>query len=268
MVSISTSVIYVAMCLINYREVLQDLIKSLGDCRSGKPKTLDSTNDKMNQIVRGYMVYITVGVSSYILMMFFDNSLETCHRNKATFNSRNTCGLYSNAWYFYDLDFFLIKHIVLFVQTLINGGLIAVAGSATCIIYAASEILAAKIEHLQDLIEDAAKNVKRQNMDNIKRKLVFCVAYHLDIIRIVGLLGKIVGFTCFVHITATAIVMGLGISMLIVFHSPKFISHAVGFAIGLFVACRGGQRLVDKVNIVNSFWYSRLDVNPKNIHYF
>lgn len=122
-------------------------------------------------------IYTSVGCIVYGLFGFFET--ESCENIKNINHSLNVCGLMSNSWLPYDIDYTPVKHIILFLQVVATLAELNIGSCSVNIVLACAEILIVRIDHFILQLNTVFKYEQSERKQNVIR----CIEYHNQIIE-------------------------------------------------------------------------------------
>lgn len=157
------------------------VIKELGTyTQFGKPKNVDEVNDRMNLLVKVHWIYTCVGVFFYA----FTKSInaKACEAAKLKNNSLNVCGMMTNIWLNFNIDYFPVKQMFYILQIIGALGYLCIGSGSVNIVLVSTEHLICRIDHFMEQLSGV---FKLQSENDQKKKLRWCINYHNYIIKYV-----------------------------------------------------------------------------------
>ncbi|CAG9859092.1 unnamed protein product [Phyllotreta striolata] len=206
-----------------------------------KPMDFEETNKRYNKYAIMHLVYIhTLILTSSLSSNVF--KVETCRRENEEKGMHEVCGLYLYTWLPFDIDFTPVRQMYLLWQIISGQFVHSFIGVCAWMVLESSEHVAIRFKHSGYLFTVAA-----DEEDDQKRRLLLnkAVKYHKNSIRLAELLEDIYSVFMFAHMFMTSVILGYDLYSFIQTPQLSTFMMCIGWVVGVFLVCQGGQRLQD-----------------------
>lgn len=170
---------YVLACNIYKRNLIKTFIVALGDFSTfGKPKSINTLNKRIDFLVKIHILFNILGGLTYATHGLIE--VKICEASRQKNHSWNVCGLLVNTWWFVNVDFFPVKHILLLCEVTAGVFIVICVSCSENIVWASTELLICRIEDFKGKLEYIKK---AETLEGKKKIMAICVRYHLNIIK-------------------------------------------------------------------------------------
>lgn len=170
---------YIILCFIFRVNMLTNLVDALGDYTEfGRPSDADDANKKIDLLVKIHWIYTSVGVLVYGMYGVWQTKM--CEEVKLKNGSLNICGLMSNTWFPFEIDYFPVKQIIWAWQVSGTFGFMNMGSCSVSIVLASCEHVILRIEHFKQILSTV---FTLDTMEARRQRLYLCVKYHNYIIE-------------------------------------------------------------------------------------
>ncbi|KAJ8982434.1 hypothetical protein NQ317_007782 [Molorchus minor] len=144
----------------------------------GMPSGTIEFNIKLNKFSRWHQFYISFAVAGLTMSQLLD--MRECKKINAQMGIKDVCGLATNIWTPFDVDYFPVKQIIYLIQ--LHSAYYSYAASSTISfsILESMKHIIFRMRHVTDLFVDA---FNEENYEKRKAALGRCIDYHNFIIR-------------------------------------------------------------------------------------
>nr|XP_015838586.1 PREDICTED: uncharacterized protein LOC107398582 [Tribolium castaneum] len=220
----------------------------------GVPPGYENVETKLGFYSKFLFAYVTVAGVVYNFMRFIEKG-ECENMTGKDFNE--VCGLMSPLWIPISLNNNSLVYCAIFLYVLICSQMVIKVG--LMISYHATEMahhIILRIDHLKLMI---VKCFDLEYNELQRRKLRQCILYHTEILDFASRLDECFSTGMFTHIFMTGAIFAC-IEKQFIDGEHQFCAavHFIGWVLTLFVACLGGQHLINaSESIPESIWFSQ-----------
>lgn len=105
---------------------------------------------------------------------------KQCEKENEELGIHEVCGLFTYAWFPFNIDFFPVKHIYLFSQLFGAHYVYMMAGLAAWMVLESVEHIATRIRHVVFLFDQA---LKEEDPKTRRQKFNLAVRYHVAVLK-------------------------------------------------------------------------------------
>lgn len=163
------------------RKTLVELFRKLEDLTYGTPKYYHKKNKFLDFLVHFFCYYSLIVTVIFAITGLLDKN--NCNSNKSSGeNSKNVCGMMTNTWLPFDIDYSPMKEIVFALQVLSAGHCLYLGG---CTVFSPSVCTELIVVKIQDFIHLLNTVFEMKSKEEMRRRLNLCIEYHKHIIELV-----------------------------------------------------------------------------------
>nr|UTN00938.1 odorant receptor [Semanotus bifasciatus] len=228
----------------------------------GKPPGIVDFNRKLNRLAKWHQIYICGGIVSLCSAQILE--IKACKANNVEKGIHDVCGLATNIWFPFDVDFFPLKQIIYLLQLYSAYFSFATSSTISFSIMESTEHVIYRIMHVKDLFIEALN----EESQTLRRSLLKrCIGYHNFVIRAAESLSESYGTCIFVHVLLTGAILACNGCQLLQGVHLNSIALFTGWFMSLLMVGFVGQRLTDECFILRDAiygtkWYD-LDVETQ-----
>nr|CAM84023.1 olfactory receptor 25 [Tribolium castaneum] len=231
---------------------LELLLLDLSDFKTyGKPPNFDKVRKRMD--LYAHLIFFYSMFGSFVYNMDKIILIDKC---KEARRINEVCGSAIPFWTPFETeDLFTLTLVITYV--LINIFVVVkVAMTVSVQVLEISSHINLRIEQLKIFIAgcfDRDFKASRERLD-------FCIRYHNVIIDFSERFSRCFSYVMFIHLAITGIIIGCLENQIVQEHQPEAMLHMGGWSTATFIACYGGQLLMDaSTSIADEFyncpWY-------------
>ncbi|XP_044267457.1 uncharacterized protein LOC123013144 [Tribolium madens] len=231
---------------------LELLLLDLSDFKTyGKPPNFDKVRKRMDFYAHLVFFYSMFGTFVYNMDKII--LIEKCKKSRKI---NEVCGSALPFWTPFETEnLFILTFVITYV--LINIFIVVkVALTVSVQVLEIASHINLRIEQLKILIAscfDKDSKASRERLD-------FCIRYHNVIIDYSERFSRCFSYVMFIHLAITGIIIGCLENQIVQEHQPEAMLHMGGWSTATFIACYGGQLLMDaSTSIADEFyncpWY-------------
>nr|XP_023019069.1 putative odorant receptor 85d [Leptinotarsa decemlineata] len=229
----------------------------------GKPIEFDEINQKYNRYSQYHYCYAEFAVFVVLLGSNIFKSRQ-CRVENEQRHLHEVCGLFSYTWMPFNIDFFPVKQIYLFIQLIGGHFVYAVVLHSAWMVLETIEHIVIRIRHVAHLFNEA---LAAQDPEERREKFNSVVRYHIQVLGLQSKMNHIYSVFMFIIIIMNGAIMGYGVYAYMKEGNISPIVIALEWFIGSFIICHGGQRIQDEsisvgTALYNTDW-SRCETNLK-----
>ncbi|EFA02941.1 odorant receptor 93 [Tribolium castaneum] len=245
---------YMTMIYVKNQPKVALLLRDLSKFQFGKPPGFEEKERILGFLSQFFFYYCVMAVMVYNLVKLLQK--PDCEKMNEIKGLKENCGLLTPTWLPFDINYFPAFHLTflyVFISTQILMKL-ALIISFNALEMAYHVIL--RIDHLKIMITEC---LDQRNYEVSRRKLKTCILYHLEILSLSNRLNDCFSNIMFAHLTITAAICGC-LEKQFVDGDNRLgaLLHVCGWISALFVACIGGQHLLNaSLSIPDAIWSSK-----------
>ncbi|XP_018578867.1 odorant receptor 49b-like [Anoplophora glabripennis] len=227
----------------------------------GKPPKFDERNEQLNRFSRYHYIYINLASFAFLSVTNIFKSHQ-CIKENQEYNFNEVCGLITNAWLPFDIDYFPLKQIYATLQVFSIFYVYVTAGTVTWLVVEVVEHISVRIDHIKHLFTSA---LKEKDPEEMKRNFRFAVQYHSWFLELEDELNKSFSIPMFSMMLLGAPILGCAaFGYMEVTGANSLLVICLSWFNALALVSFGGQRLINEnltiaEEIYNSKW---VDVAP------
>ncbi|XP_060531694.1 uncharacterized protein LOC132705236 isoform X2 [Cylas formicarius] len=232
---VSTSMITCLLFWINH-DNWSNVFLDVTNCQNfGKPSGFDDRIKALNSMSLYGFIYCCSGIFVYMTFKLTDEECENLNQKQGL---SEICNLVAPLWLPSSVTITRVKKFVIIgVQILCSLYYIPTSATISFMIWVTSEILHIRILHLKELIKVTFDGDEA----TAKRRLRFCVRYHVEIIRICYNFQRSMYATVGHVASSSGLVLACLGNQLLKTHNFGILILMVGWMVGLFILCYIGQ---------------------------
>lgn len=170
---------YIMICFLFKQKKISILVESIKDfTKFRRPVEFVKTNKSIGLAVILYKYYTLFGTLIYSSFAFL--KANHCEMDKIKHNTTIICGLTSQTWLPFDIEYVPAKQIYFVMQTTSAVLITQAAAAIFSFVFAITEHLILKIKDLRNLLKNCLQN---GTLINKKQTFRFCIQYHIHIIK-------------------------------------------------------------------------------------
>ncbi|CAH1374824.1 unnamed protein product [Tenebrio molitor] len=232
----------------------------------GKPPRLEMRRETLDRYVKLFVVILYLAVLAFIAWPLV--SIQSCWDSNKQFGRNEPCGLLLPMWLPWDQNLFPWKQMTFVWQAYCCVVSYGSAGITALALLETMEYLLVRIQHLKTLIGDV---VEQPDPRKRQKLLAKWVQYHVYIYDIANKMSVSYKMSLAIFALFVGVLFGfIGYTLMAGTSTVNTMALFCGWFLSLFVACVGGQRLIDEslsvaAAIYDSKWYDNDVKFQKNI---
>ncbi|CAH1379072.1 unnamed protein product, partial [Tenebrio molitor] len=246
---------YMTIIYVKNQPKVAHLLRDLSNFeRFGKPPGFDEEEDKLSFWSKFCFYYTVGGIFAYNFIKLIQKS--DCEKVNVEKGLKENCGILSPTWFPFEINYFPVFHLVFFYVFVSTQILIKLTLMISFNSLEMAHHVILRINHLNVMIREC---FDEGDYEVSRVKLNACILYHLEILDLSSRLDDCFSNGMFAHLTITAAICGC--------LEKQFVDgdnrigaflHVFGWIMALFLACIGGQHLIDASNsIPEAIWMSK-----------
>nr|UTN00944.1 odorant receptor [Semanotus bifasciatus] len=226
----------------------------------GKPPKFDRYNRFLTKAGKSHFIYLGVIITLFALSSNIFKGAQ-CRRDNLEYEYKEICGLITNTWLPFEIDYFPVKEIYLCLQCFSIYYVYMLSGSITFMVMESVVHIGIRLDHVRQLFVDALNDT---NMEDRRKKFNFAVRYHSRVLELEHGLNTCFSNAMFSHMVLTASIIGCTGFGVMQSGSPNALAVCIGWLNGMSFVCLSGQHLTNKslevgLAVYDTKWY---DIEP------
>nr|XP_015834400.1 PREDICTED: putative odorant receptor 71a [Tribolium castaneum] len=249
-----TGVYYMTIIYVKKQPKVAFLLRDLSYFQFGKPPGFDETERILGFLSKLTFCYSVMAVVIYNYIKY--RQKPECERMNKLKGLKENCGMLTPTWWPFEINYspaFQLIFLYIFTSTQVMMKL-SLMISFNVLEMAHHIIL--RINHLKTMI---LESLDEQDYEASKRKIKTCILYHLEILGFAERMDDCFSNGMFAHLTITAAICGcLEKQFVDGDNQLGSLLHIFGWILALFLACLGGQHLINaSETISDAIWSSK-----------
>ncbi|KAJ8938372.1 hypothetical protein NQ318_022870 [Aromia moschata] len=140
----------------------------------GKPPKFDRFNNILNKLSKCHFLYLCTTSSMFSMGSNIFKSGQ-CRKDNLEFGYKEVCGLVTNTWLPFDIDYFPMKQIYVVLQFISIYYVYMLSGTITFMVMETVLHIGVRLDHVKELFIEA---INDSNVEERRKKFNFTVRYH------------------------------------------------------------------------------------------
>ncbi|XP_044255307.1 uncharacterized protein LOC123005572 [Tribolium madens] len=246
---------YMTIIYVKNQPKVAHLLRDLSNFQKfGKPPGFEKKEKILGFWSQLFFYYCVVAVMIYNLVKLLQK--PECEKINEVKGLKENCGLLTPTWIPFEINYFPAFQLTFFYVFISTQILMKLALIISFNALEMAHHIILRIDHLKIMIMEC---LDEKSYEVSRRKLKTCILYHLEILSLSNRLNNCFSNGMFAHLTITAAICGcLEKQFVDGDNSLGALVHVLGWILALFVACLGGQHLINaSLTIPDTIWFSK-----------